>query len=333
VPRAAIGAIMMLRRRRFLQLAGAAAVVPAFATAASALDYPSRPVRIIHGFPAGTTADTFARLTAQWLSNRLGQPFIIENRPGAGTNIAAAAVVAAAPDGYTLLWTTAANATSASAYKNLSFNFLRDIAPVAEIERTTFILVVNPSVPAKTIPEFIAYAKANPAKINIASGGYGTAIHLVGELFKMMAGVDIVYVHYHGDAPALTDLLGGRVQALFAGSVVVDLIKAGKLRPLGVTTAARFDVLPDVPSISEFVPGYEASGWQGLGAPKNTPTDIVDVLNKAINGGLADPGLIAQFSALGGVVAAGSPADFGKLIADETEKWGKVIRFAGIKAE
>ncbi len=324
---------MKLVRRRFLHLAAGAAALPAVSRAASALDYPSRTVRIINGFPAGTTADTFARLMSGWLSERLGQPFIVENRPGAGTNIAAAAVVGAPPDGYTLLWVTAANATSATAYNNLSFNFIRDIAPVAEIDSTTFILVVNPSLPARTLPEFIAYAKANPGKINIASGGYGTAIHLVGELFKMMTGIDIVYVHYHGDAPALTDVIGGRVQAMFAGAVAVELIKAGKLRPLGVTTAKRFEILPDVPPIGDFVPGYEASGWQGLGAPKNTPAEIVDKLNKEINAGLADPKLKAQYAELGGVVVPGSPADFGKLIADETGKWAKVIKFAGIKAE
>ena len=269
----------------------------------------------------------------QWLSERLGQPFIIENRPGAGSNLAAAAVVAALPDGQTLLWVTGANATSATAYDNLSFNFIRDIAPVAAIVRTTFIMVANPSVPARTVPEFIAYAKANPGKINIAAGGYGTAIHLIGELFKMMTGVDIVYVQYHGDAPALTDLVGGRVQVMFAGSAVLDLIRAGKLQPLGVTTATRYEALPDVPPIGDFVPGYEASGWQGLGAPKNTPAKIVDTLNKEVNAGLANQKLMAQFANLGGAVLSGSPADFGKLIADETDKWAKVIKFAGIKAE
>jgi tripartite-type tricarboxylate transporter receptor subunit TctC len=324
---------MKLPRRKILSLAAGVAALPAVTRLARAQAYPARPVRIINGFPAGTTADTFARLTGQWLTERLGQPFIVENRPGAGTNIAAAAVVGAAPDGQTLLWITAANATSATAYTNLSFDFIRDIAPVAGIESTTFILVVNPSLPAKTVPEFIAYAKANPGKINIATGGYGTAIHLVGELFKMMTGVDVVFVHYHGDAPATTDVIGGRVQAMFAGAVAVELIKAGKLRGLGVTPATRLEVLPDVPPIGEFVPGYQASGWQGLGAPRNTPAEIVDRLNKEINAGLADAKLKAQYAEIGGVVIPGSPADFGKLIADETAKWAKVIKFAGIKAE
>ncbi|HTP91183.1 MAG TPA: tripartite tricarboxylate transporter substrate binding protein [Xanthobacteraceae bacterium] len=326
---------MGIGRRDFLQFAAAAAAAasPLSPKAAAALDYPSRPVRVINGFPAGTTADTFSRLMTEWLSQQLGQPFIVENRPGAGTNIAAASVVTAQADGYTLLWVTAANATAATAYEKLSFDFIRDIAPVAGVDRTTFILVIHPSVPAKTVPEFIAYAKANPGKINIASGGYGTAIHLVGELFKMMTGVDIVYVHYHGDAPALTDLVAGRVQAMFSGAVAVELVKAGKLRALGVTTASRLEQLPDVPSIGDFVAGYEASGWQGLGAPRKTPAAIVERLNKTINAGLADAKIRARYAELGGAVIPGSAGDFGKLIAAETEKWGKVIKFAGIKAE
>jgi tripartite-type tricarboxylate transporter receptor subunit TctC len=327
---------MKFPRRDFLRVAAAAAATTAAAAwprAAAALDYPARPVRIINGFPAGTTADTFARLMAEWLSQQLGQPFIVDNRPGAGTNIAAATVIGAAADGHTLLWVTAANATAATAYDNLSFNFIRDVAPVASVDRTTFLLVVHPSVPATTVPEFIAYAKANPGRINIASGGYGTAIHLVGELFKMMAGVDIVYVHYHGDAPALSDLIGGRVQAMFSGAVAVELVKAGKLRALGVTTAARLEQLPDVPPIGDAVAGYEASGWQGFGAPGKTPAAVVNTLNATINSGLADAKLMARYAELGGAVLPGSPADFGRLIADETEKWAKVIKFAGIKAE
>jgi tripartite-type tricarboxylate transporter receptor subunit TctC len=324
---------MKFPRRNFLRGAAAAAAAPILPRAAWALGYPVRPVRIVNGFPAGTTADTFSRLMAEWLTQRLGQPFIVENRPGAGTNIAAATVIGAAADGHTLLWVTAANATAATAYENLSFNFIRDVAPVAGVDRTTFILVVHPSVPAATVPEFIAYAKANPGKINIASGGYGTAIHLVGELFKMMTGLDIVYVHYHGDAPALTDLVGGRVQAMFSGAVAVELVKAGKLRALGVTTATRLEQLPEVPPIGEVVPGYEASGWQGFGAPGKTPTEIVDILNTTINAGLADARLQSRYAELGGAVLPGSPGDFAKLIAAETEKWAKVIKFAGVKAE
>jgi tripartite-type tricarboxylate transporter receptor subunit TctC len=324
---------LRVQRRRLLRLAAGALALPALSRMASALEYPARPVRIINGFAAGATADNFSRLMAQSLSERLGQSFVVENRPGAGSNLAAAAVVTAPADGYTLLWATAANATSATYYDNLSFNFMRDIAPVASVDRTTFILAVNPAVPASTVPEFIAYAKANPGKINFAAGGSGTAIHLVGELFRMMSGLDIVFVQYRGDAPALTDLIGGRVQAMFTGSSAVDLIKAGKLRGLDVTTATRLETLPDVPSIGDFVSGYEASGWQGVGAPKDTPPAVVAALNRAINDGLADPTLRAKYADLGGAVLPGTPADFAKLIADDTEKWAKVIKFAGLKAE
>jgi tripartite-type tricarboxylate transporter receptor subunit TctC len=324
---------MKRSRRHFVKLATLATLMPVTPRVASAIDYPSRPVRIINGFPAGTTADAFSRLMGQWLAQRLGQPFVVDSRPGAGTNLAAEAVITAPADGYTLLWSTAANATSATAYDNLSFNFIRDIAPVAAVDRTTFILVTHPSFPATTIQEFVAYAKANPGKVNLATGGYGTAIHLVGELFKMMTGIDIVFVHYRGDGPALTDLVGGRVQGMFSGSVAVELVRAGKLRALGVTTATRLETLPDVPPIGDSVLGYEANGWQGLGAPSHTPDEIVATLNREVNAGLADPKLKAQYAELGGAVLPGSPADFGKLIAGETDKWAKVIKFAGIRAE
>jgi tripartite-type tricarboxylate transporter receptor subunit TctC len=300
---------------------------------ARAQTYPTRPVHVIVGFPAGTSADTFARLMGQWLSSRLGHPFITDNRPGAGSNIATEAVARAVPDGHTLLWTTAANATSATFYRSANFNFVRDIMPVAGVIRTFYVLVVNPSVPAKTFPEFVAYAKANPGKINMAAGGSGTQLHLAGELLKMMTGIDTVHVPYHGDEPALIDLVAGRVQVMIAGSAAIEQVKAGNLRPLGVTTLTRLDVLPDVPPISDFVPGYEASGWQGLGTSRSTPVEIVEALNKAVNAGLADPELKARYAALGSAVLPGSPADFGRLMAEETEKWAKVIRAANIKPE
>ena len=276
--------------------------------------------------------DIVARLIGQWLSERLGQPFIIENRPGAGSNIATEAVVRAPPDGYTLLLVGPPNAINATLYDKLNFNFIRDIAPVASIVRVPNVMVVNPSVPAKTVPEFIAYAKANPGKINMASAGIGSSAHVAGELFKMMTGVDMVHVPYRGAAPALTDLLGGQVQVCSPRMPAsIEYIKAGKLRALAVTTATRSEALPDVPTVGEFVPGYEASSWYGVGAPKNTPAEIVDKLNKEINAALADPKIKARLADLGGTALAGSPADFGKLIADETEKWGKVIRAANIK--
>jgi tripartite-type tricarboxylate transporter receptor subunit TctC len=324
---------MSLPRRRFLELAAGAAAAPALPRIAFAQTYPSRPVRLIVGFPAGTSADSYARLMGQWLSERLGRPFVIENRPGVGGNLATDAVAGATADGHTLLWINAGNATSAILYDTLKFNLLRDIVPVGAIVRTIFALVVNPSLPVRTVPEFIAYARANPGKINMATGGNGTGIHLYGELLRMMTGVDVVHVHYRGDAPALTDLIGGQVQAMFAGSAAIEQVKAGKLRALAVTSAQPWEAFPNLPTMGEFVPGYEASGWQGIGAPRNTPADITERLNREINAGLADPSLKARFADLGVAVIPGSPADFGRLIADETEKWGKVIRAASIKPE
>jgi tripartite-type tricarboxylate transporter receptor subunit TctC len=327
-------ATMKLPRRKFLQLAAGAAALPAVARIARAQAYPSRPVRIIGGAPAGGGIDIVARLMGQWLSERLGQQFIIENRAGAGTNIATEAVVRAAPDGYTLLLAFSSNATNATFYERLNFNFIRDINPVASVMRVPNIVLVHPSVPAKTIPEFIAYAKANPGKISMASGGMGTPGHLSGELFKMTTGINLVHVPYRGSAPALTDLLGGQVQVYFPGMTgTIEYIRSGKLRALAVTTATRAQALPDLPTVGEFVPGFEASQWYGLGAPKDTPAAIVDKLNKEINAALADPKLKDRLTDLGGMILGGSPADFGKLIADDTEKWGKVIKFAGIKPE
>jgi tripartite-type tricarboxylate transporter receptor subunit TctC len=325
---------MKLPRRQFIRLATGAVALPAIPRLAGAQSYPSRPVRLIVGFPAGGSADIVARLIGQSLSERLGQPFIIENRPGAGSNIGTETVVRAPPDGYTLLMVSAANVTNATLYDNLNFNFIRDIAPVAFMDRVANVLEVNPSVPAKTVPEFIAYAKANPGKINMASGGTGSSQHVAGELFKMMAGVDLVHVPYRGVAPALTDLLAGQVQVLF-DTVPASLphIRAGKLRALAVTTAARSEALPDVPTVGDFVPGYEASSIHGIGAPRNTPADIIDRLNKEVNAALADPKFQARIADLGGIVAVGSPADFGKIIAEETEKWAKVVKFSGAKAE
>jgi tripartite-type tricarboxylate transporter receptor subunit TctC len=323
---------MKLLRRQFLQLAGAAAAAPALPQLASASDYPTRPVHVVVGFPPGGSTDTIARIIGQWLSQRLGQPFIIENRPGAGSNIGAEAVVRAPADGYTLLLVFSSNAINATLYDKLSFNFIRDIAPVSPIVRLPNVMVVNPSLPVKTVPEFIAYAKANPGKLNMASGGNGTPAHVAVELFKMMTGVDIVHVPYRGASPAMTDLLGGQVHLMFptvSGSI--GYIRAGKLRALAVTTASRWEGLPDLPTKGEFVPGYEASSWYGVGAPKTTPAEIIDKLNKEINAGLADPKMKARLIDLGGTELVGSAADFGKLIAEETEKWAKVIKFAGIK--
>jgi tripartite-type tricarboxylate transporter receptor subunit TctC len=320
-------------RRCFLHLVAGAAL-PAIASIARAQTYPSRPVRIIVGFPAGGANDIIAHVIGQWLSERLGKPFVVENRPGANTNIAAEAAINAAPDGYTLLITTVSNAISATLYEKLSFNFIRDIAPVASLARGTYVMVVNPSVPPKTVLEFIAYAKANPGKVAMASAGIGSGPHVAGELFKAMTGVDMVHVPYRGDAPAITDLLGGQVQVYFGtlpGSIAY--IRSGKLRALAVTTAARAEALAETPSMGEFVPGYEASQWSGVGAPKNTPAPIIGRLNKEINAALADAKIRAQISDLGSTVLPGSPADFGKLIADETDKWAKVVKFANIKAE
>ena len=322
----------MKTRRQFLRLAGAAVALPAMSPIAWAQTYPSRPVRIIVGLAAGGVGDTVARLIAQWLAERLGQPFIIENRTGAAGNIATEAVARAPPDGYTLLLVSTSNATNATLYDRLSFNFVRDIVPVASIDRESQVMLVNPSVPAKTVPEFIAYAKANPGKINYGSGGIGSQTHVVGEMFKMMSGVTMVHVPYRGIASALTDLLAGQVQVMFAAvPSSIDHIRAGKLRALAITTTMRSEVLPDIPTVGDFLQGFESSVWQGVGAPRNTLAGIVDILNKEINAAFADPNIKARFADLGGTVLPGSPADFGKLIADETEKWAKVVKFAGIK--
>jgi len=325
---------MKLPRRKFLHLAAGAAALSAFSRVAVAQTYPTRPVKLVVGFAPGGGNDIVARLIAQWLSERLGQPFLVENRPGAGTNIATEAVVRAQPDGYTLLFVAPSSAINATLYEKLSFNFIRDIVPVASLIRLPNVMEMNLSVPVKTVPEFIAYAKANRSKINMASPGVGTSVHLSGELFKMMAGVDMLHVPYRGTAPALTDLLGGQVQVMFGtmtGSI--EYIRTGTLRALAVTTATRAEALPDVPTVAEFVPGYEASTWYGIGAPKNTPTETIDKLNKEINAGLADSKMKAQLADLGGTTLAGSPAEFGRIIADETEKWAKVVKFAGIKPQ
>jgi tripartite-type tricarboxylate transporter receptor subunit TctC len=323
-----------LARRQFLHLAAGATALPAVSRIAWAQSYPARPVRIVVGLTAGSASDIVARLVGQWLSEHLGQQFIVENRPGAGTNIAAEAVVRSAPDGYALLLAASPNAINASLYDKLSFNFIRDIAPVAAISREPNVVVLNPSVPTSTVPEFIAYAKANPGRINMASAGNGTTSHLAGELFKMMTGVNMVHVPYRGGGPALTDLLAGQVQVFFPPMVVpIAQVKAGKLRALAVTTATRSEALPDIPTVGDFVPGYEANVWFGLGAPNGTPAEIIDKLNQETNAALADPKIKARMAESGGNALAGSPADFGKLIADETEKWGKVIRAANIKAD
>jgi len=325
---------MKFRRRQFLHLAGAAVALPAVSRFAWAQAYPSRPVRVVVGLAAGSGVDILARLIGQWLTERLGQSFIIENRPGAGTNIATEAVIRAAPDGHTLLMVTPANAINATLYERLNFNFIRDITPVASIARTPNVMVVNPAVPAKSVPEFIAHAKANPGKLSMASGGTGTASHMAGELFKMMAGVNMIHVPYRGGGPALTDLLAGQVQVYFpTTTAAVEHIRAGRVRALAVTTATRSQALPDLPTVGDFVQGYEAIVVDGVGAPKNTSPEIVHRLNREINAGLADPNLKARLADLGAVALTGSPAEFAKLIADETEKWGKVVKFAGIKAE
>jgi len=325
---------MNFPRRRFLHLAAGAAALSALPQVARGQTYPTRPVRIIVANAPAGGADIVARLIGQWLSERLGQPFIIENRSGGGGTIGTEAVVRAAADGYTLLLIAPNNAISVTLYDNLNFNFIRDIAPVAGIMRAPNVMEVNPGVPVKTIPEFIAYAKANPGRINFASSGIGTSIHLSGELFKMMSGINMLHVPYRGAAQAVTDLLGGQVQVMFDSlPASIEHIRTGKLRALAVTTAKRSDSLPYIPTVSEFVPGYEASQWYGLGTPKNTPAELVDKLNKAINAALADDKLKARLADLSGTVLPGTPADFGKLMADETEKWGKVIRAADIKPE
>jgi tripartite-type tricarboxylate transporter receptor subunit TctC len=325
---------MKLPRRQLLHLAAAAAALPAASRLARAQAYPTRPVRVIVGLPAGSTGDIFTRLIAQWLSERLGQPFVTENRPGAATNIAAEVVVRAPPDGHTLLFVTLNNAVNTTLYDNLSFNFVRDIAPVASISRNPFVMEVNPSFPAKDVPEFIAYSKANPGKINFGSSGNGSASHIAAELFKMMAAVDLRHVPYRGDAPAITELLAGRIQVFFSVMASsIEHIKAGRLRALAVTTSTRSEALPEIPTLGEFVPGYEIRGWNGIGAPKKTPAEIIEMLNKEINAALTDPKMKARLAELGGIVLGSSPDDFGKLIADETEKWGKVVKFAGLKPD
>jgi tripartite-type tricarboxylate transporter receptor subunit TctC len=323
-----------INRRQFLHLAAGAAALPAVSRIARAQTYPSRPVRLIVPLAPAGASDIVARLIGQWLSERLGQQFVIDNRPGGGGNIGTEAAVRAPADGYTLLLVGGLNVVNATFYDKLNYNFIRDIAPVASIIRTPFVMVVNPTVPAKTVPEFIAYAKTSPGKINYASAGTGTSTHLTGELFKMMAGVDMVHVPYRGGGPAFNDLLAGQVQVMFPTTVSsIGYIRAGRLRVLAVTGATRSDALPDIPTVGDFVPGYEASNWYGVGIPKNTPAEIIDKLNKEINAGLVDLKMKARLADFGGTPLVGSPADFGKLIADETEKWGKVVKFTGIKAD
>jgi tripartite-type tricarboxylate transporter receptor subunit TctC len=327
--------MMKLPRRKFLHLAAGAAALPFAPCVARAQAYPTRPVRILVGIAPGGAPDIVARLIAQRLSERLGQSFIVENRPGGATNIATDAVVRAIPDGYTLLLATSANTINATLFEKLSFNFMQDMAPVASITRTPFVIVVNASFQAKTVPELITHAKANPGRVSFGSPGIGTPGHVAGELLKMMTGIEMNHVPYRGGAaPALTDLMGGQVQlAIVTTAASIELIKSGKLRPLAMTTSTRLELLPEIPTVAEVLPGYEASGWQGVGAPKKTPAEISDKLNREINAALADPKIKARLADLGGTALGGSPADFTKLIAEETEKWGKVIKFAGIKPE
>jgi tripartite-type tricarboxylate transporter receptor subunit TctC len=325
---------MKLPRRRFLRLAAGAAALPALPHVVRAQAYPSRPVRWVVPFPPGGPAEILARLFGQFMSERLGQPFVIENRPGAGGNIGTEAVVHSPPDGYTMLLVTTANAINASLYERLNYNFIRDIAPVAALIRVPAVLEINPIVPVDSVPAFIAYAKANPGKLNMASAGSGTIQHVAGEMFKMMTGVSLQHVPYRGQAPALTDLIAGQVQVMFDSMPAsIEHIRAGKVRALAVTTAARSDVLPQLPTVRDFVPGFEASAWYGVAMPANTPQANVDKINKEINAAFADPRIKGQLLDLGGTILAGLAADFAKLIADETEKWGKVIRAANIKAE
>ena len=325
---------MKLSRRHLLHLTAAAATLPAVSRLAWAQAYPTRPVQIIVGFAPGGPSDILARLMGQWLSERLGRPFIIDNRPGASSNLGTEAVVKASPDGYTLLMIATTNAVNTTLYERLSFDFRRDIAPIAAITREPHVLVVNPSVPAKTVAEFITYAKANPGKINMASPGKGTGPHMAGELFKTMTGAEMVHVPYRGAGPAYTDLLSGQVQVMFPGPASsIGYIRAGQLRVLAVTTSSRFELLPNVPTMDETLPGFEASSWFGIGAPRNTPTEIIDRLNGEINAGLASPTIKARLADLGGTPFPGTPADFSKVIAEDTEKWGNVIRAANIKPE
>jgi tripartite-type tricarboxylate transporter receptor subunit TctC len=325
---------MTLRRRTLVQLGAAAAALPSLSGVARAQAWPSRPVRIIVGFPPGGATDIQARLMGEWLTERLGQQFLVENKPGASGNIGTDTVAKAPADGYTLLQVVTPAAINAALYSNLPFDFRRDIAPVVYVARLAYVVVVHPSVPATTLPEFIAYAKANPGKVNYGSAGSGTPQNIAAELFKMMAGVDLVHISYRGGAPAVADLIAGHVQVIFAPvSEAIQHIKSGKLRALAVTTAKRLDVFPDLPTVADFVPGYEASGFAGIGAPKATPREIVERLNKEINAGLADPKIRTRIVELGGTVVGGTPAEFETVIAEATEKWAKVIKFAGIKAE
>jgi tripartite-type tricarboxylate transporter receptor subunit TctC len=321
-------------RRQFLHLAAVAGALPALSRVAWAQAYPTRPVRLVVPFAAGGATDIVARIMGQWFSERMGQQFVIENRPGGGTNIGTEAVVKAAADGYTLLVASTSASINATLYDKLNFNFVRDIAPVGGIVRVALVLVVNPALPVKTMPQFIEYAKANPGKINMASAGNGSAPHVAGELFKMMTGLNMAHIPYRGGAPALTDLIGGQVQIYFASiSEAIEYIRADKVRALAVTTPTRADVLPDVATVAQFVPGYEASTWFGIGASRNTPAEIVDKLNKEINAAISDPRIRARLVDMGGNALVGSPADFAKLVADETEKWAKVVKFAGLRPD
>src|SRR6266478_3987751 len=330
----ALEGIMKLPRRKLLRLATGVAALPVLSRLAGAQSYPSRPVRIVAAFAAGGGVDITARLIGQWLSDRLGQSFVVENRPGAGGNIGTEAVVNAPPDGHTLLLATVPNAVNATLYEKLNFNFIRDIAPVAGIIRVSMVILVHPSVPAKTVPELIAYAKRNPGKVNMASAGAGSAPHMAGELFNFMAGVNMVHVPYRGQGPALSDLLGGQVQVFFATTPgTSDFARTGKLRALAVTSPTRAEGFSELPRVGDFVPGYEASQWYGIAAPKNTPVEVVDKLNREINAALSDPAMRAKFAEIGGEPLAGSPSEFGRLIAEETEKWGKVVKFTGLKPE
>jgi tripartite-type tricarboxylate transporter receptor subunit TctC len=325
---------MTLPRRQFLQLAGAAAALPAIPRVARAQTYPSRPVRVIVPFAAGGGTDITARVIGQWLTDQLGQPFVIENRPGGGTNVGTEAAVKAPADGYTLLVVGTSNTVNPALYDKLNFNFVRDIVPIGGLIRAPFVVDVSVAMPVRTLPEFIAYVKANPGKVNMASSGTGAGSHMTGELFKMMTGVDMQHVPYRGGGPALLDLIAGQVQVYFAGMPeTIEYIRAGKVRPLAVTSTTRAEALPDLPTVAEFVPGYESNLWFGMGAPRNTPVEIIDKLNQTINAGLADPKLKARYADLGSAVFPTSPADFGKLIAEDTEKWGKVVKFSGAKPE
>jgi tripartite-type tricarboxylate transporter receptor subunit TctC len=326
--------MLTVQRRQFLKFAGVAIAAPAVSRAARAQAYPAKPVRLIQGYAPGGSADITCRLIGQWLSDRTGQQFVIESRPGAGSNIGTEAVVRAPTDGYTILLVAPANAINATLYQKLPYDFMRDIAPVAALIRFPNIMEVTPSLPVKTVPEFIAYAKANPGLINMASSGNGSTIHMSGELFKMMTGVTMVHVPYRGAGPALTDMIGGQVQVMFDNAPSsIEHVRSGRLRALAVTTAKRSEVLPDLPTVGDFVPGYESSAWYGIGVPRGTAPDIVETLNREINAGLADPKLKARFAELGAATIPGSPEDFGRLIADETGKWGKVVKFAGVRAD